>query len=86
MVPYDAVSVRRGEALKQTSPGRACAAMEAHSGDDASPSQETPGTAGHSRKPGRGKGGLLPPLQKAWPLLRPDFVSLASRIVGEYVV
>ena len=61
-------------------------ALEAHLGDDVSPSQGTPGTAGHGQKPGRGEEGLFPHLQKAWPCLHPDFVSLASRIVGVYVV
>ena len=77
---------RRGEALKQMSPGRTCVAMEAHLGDDVSPSQGKPGTAGHSQEPGRGKEGLSPHLQKAWPCLPPDFVSQASRTVGVYVV
>lgn len=46
-------------------------AMEAHLGDDVSPSQGKPGTAGHSQEPGRGKEGLSPHLQKAWPCLPP---------------
>ena len=60
--------------------------MEAHLRDDVSPSPGTPGTAGCSQKPGSGKEGLFPHLQKAWPCLHPDFVSLASGNVGEYVV